>query len=571
MTETVSNPSSVQPAHGQPRVLVIGWDGATWDVIRPLIAEGRLPNLARLLARGAHAVLKSTLHPLSPQAWSSYETGVNPGKHGVYDWFELNLGPFTPIGAHSLRVKPFWRYLSDARDKQVVAINLLTAYPPLPVRGAVISGRMAPPGARFTWPYDLQDALLREVPGYVVDTDPSQGTQYRDMSETEYWQRNMEMVEARTRAARYVLTHYAWDVATVIYTAADIVQHYYWKYWDPTFPGHDPHGPLLEALPGIYGACDRGLGELLALAGDETVTVLLSDHGFGPTCQEVNLMAWLREEGFATPHQRASLIPTGGELLAALRRWAWSTLPGPILRQLKAHKPASLSREHRPEYETMGLDWQQTRAYALGMMGNLFVNLAGREPLGIVQPGAEYEAVRTELIDRLHAWRNPVTGQAMVRRAHRREEALSGPCLDKAPDILVEWYDYGYAGRTAGDVRGEVLSPPHEAYLRRLQLSADHRPEGILALAGPGIRPGAELPETSLLDVAPTVLHLLNEAVPTYLDGRVISAALTPEYRATHPVRTCEAPIEQSAVGDALTPAEAALIQERLKSLGYVE
>lgn len=571
MTGPISDPTTESATKRGPRVLVVGWDGATWDVIRPLLAQGRLPNLARLLARGAQTVLRSTLHPLSPQAWSSYETGVNPGKHGVYDWFELNLGPFTPIGAHSLRVKPFWRYLSDERGRQVVAINLLTAYPPLPVNGAVVAGRMAPPGARFTWPADLQEALQREVPDYVVDTDPSQGTQYRDMSEVDYWQRNVEMVAARTRAARYVLTHYAWDVATVIYTATDIIQHYYWKHWDPTYPGHDPQSALREALPEIYAACDCGLGELVALAGDEARVVLLSDHGFGPTYQEINLMAWLREEGFATPLRRRAWLPTRGQVLAGLRRWAWSTLPGPVLRQLKAHKPAVLSREHRPEHETMGLDWQQTRAYALGMMGNLFVNLAGREPLGMVQPGAEYEAVRSELIGRLQAWRNPITGQPMVRRAWRREEALSGPCLEQAPDILVEWYDYAYAGRMAGDVRGAVLSAPHEAYLRRLQLSADHRPEGILALAGPGIRAGAELPPASLLDVAPTVLHLLQEAVPTYLDGRVISAALTPEYAAAHPVRTCEAALEQSGAGDALTAAEAALIQERLKSLGYVE
>jgi len=123
----------------------------------------------------------------------------------------------------------------------------------------------------------------------------------------------------------------------------------------------------------------------------------------------------------------------------------------------------------------------------------------------------------------------------------------------------------------AGDVRGPVLSAPQNAYHRRLHLSADHRPEGILALAGPAIRSGAQLESAHLLDVAPTVLHLLGEAVPSLFDGQVLSAALTADYLAGHPVHTCEADLAPGAAGDTLTDSEAALIQERLRNLGYVE
>ena len=97
MDSVQRNGVSGRNAVSKQRVLVIGWDGATWDVVRPLVQQGRMPNIAGIIERGASGVLRSTLHPLSPQAWASFETGVNPGKHGIYDWFELNLGPFTPI------------------------------------------------------------------------------------------------------------------------------------------------------------------------------------------------------------------------------------------------------------------------------------------------------------------------------------------------------------------------------------------------------------------------------------------------------------------------------------------
>ena len=571
MTEQDRNRVSDRNSVSKPKVLVVGWDGATWDVIRPLVQQGRLPTMAKLMAQGATGVLRSTLHPLSPQAWTTYETGVNPGKHGIYDWYQLDLGPFRPIGAHSLCFKPYWRYLSDERGKSAVAINLLSTYPALPVRGAVVSGRMAPPGAPFTYPPDLQEALLRQVPDYVVDIDPSQGPQMRDMTEAEVWRRTLQTVDARTRAARYVLTHYDWDVATVIFTDTDMIQHFFWKYWDSTYPDHEPHNAFADALPQVYAACDRALGELIDLVGESTNVVLLSDHGFGPTYQDINLMAWLREEGFACPQQRGKTHLTLGEATARFRYWAWSVLPGWLIRQLKAHMPNALRREQLPEYESMGLDWTRTRAYALGMMGNVFVNLAGRAPKGSVAPGAEYEAVRDELIARLQAWRNPFTGQPMVKRAYRREEVLSGAQIDKAPDILIEWYDYAYTSRMAGHVQGPVMDSPKDAFFRHLHLSADHRPQGILALYGPAAREGVELSPSHLVDVAPTILHLLDEAIPTSLEGHVLTEALTDEYAATHTVRTCDVDLDQSGAGEGLSGAEAAMIQERLKNLGYVE
>jgi predicted AlkP superfamily phosphohydrolase/phosphomutase len=194
----------------------------------------------------------------------------------------------------------------------------------------------------------------------------------------------------------------------------------------------------------------------------------------------------------------------------------------------------------------------------------LWVNLRGRQPKGIVAPGAEYERVRDELIARLDALTDPATGRRLVSGVWRREEVYAGPHLEDAPDLVVETVADHHGGF---DLDRLVTDVPHAA-LRAV--NGSHTPDGILVAAGGPFRRGVGLDAPSLADVLPTAVHLLGAPLPDDLDGRVITAALEPAYLEAHPVRSAT----RAAGGGgrvAVSEDDEGEMRKWLQGLGYVE
>jgi predicted AlkP superfamily phosphohydrolase/phosphomutase len=208
------------------------------------------------------------------------------------------------------------------------------------------------------------------------------------------------------------------------------------------------------------------------------------------------------------------------------------------------------------------VDWTETVAYSLGNVGQVRINLAGREPDGIVRPEM-YEPVRDEIISRLATLRDPATGETVVEAIWRCEEVYAGPQLAQAADILfmprrMEYFGFGEYEFGAR----HVIEP------MRRGISGTHRMEGILLAWGPGVQGAGRLPEASITDLAPTLLHLLGLPAPVGMDGRALTAALDPALGAPR-----IAPFEEHGGGDghgSLSIEEERLLRERLRSLGYV-
>jgi predicted AlkP superfamily phosphohydrolase/phosphomutase len=543
--------------------MVFGIDGGTLAVIRPLAAQGRLPNFARLMAEGAFGTLRSTIHPLTAPAWTSFMTGVNPGKHAVFDFTALAPGSYgiTYTNAGSRRAPSLWRLLSEA-GRRVAVVNVPFTYPPEEVNGVLISGLDTPsPRSPFIHPPELRARLEAACGPYVLMVEQDRGE-----GRTSYVARVMAMVEARRRAALYLLEAEPWDFFMVVFSATDILQHSFWRYYDPAHPDHDPAEARRfgGVIPEVYERADAALGEMLARLGPDVHVVVMSDHGFGPFLKGVYLNRWLEAEGLLARREGQG---AGG--MGALLRGVKARLPQGA-RALAKNLLPGLKEQVNSYLVSSHIDWAATKAFSFGVHGSLVINLAGRQPQGTVQPGADYEALRTRITQRLSEMADPQTGERVVERVWRREELYHGPYVELAPDLIITWRDYAYtAQQDYGEGRGLFHECKTFEFTQR-EHNGSHRLEGVFMLWGESARRGAEVSGARIIDLAPTVLHLMGEPVPAHMDGRVLAEALREGFLTERPVRLSEGAGAAGGPGGAYSDEEAAQMEERLKNLGYL-
>lgn len=553
------------------KVLVVGLDGATFDLILPWAAQGDLPALARIMEQGAYGELRSTTPPMTAPAWTSFATGVNPGQHRLYDWIarEPDSYRFTPTTALDARAPTIYQILSE-RGRRVCSLNVPMTYPATPVNGVMVSGMPAPSlKASVAYPDSLLEAILDNVGDYILYPDPGQA--YSDSGIDQFLQRLYRCTELRVSTLEYLRQLEPWDFTMVVFNGTDTISHAMWKFMDRSHPLHDPtrYDKYGRAIHDFYQAVDGHVGQLLDELDDQTTLIIMSDHGFGPFHKFIHVNNWLIREGFmATRPAPASRIKK------TLFQAGFS--PMNVYNILMRFGLGSLKREvvrgqGQGLLKTLFLsftdvDWERTQCYSLGNVGQIYVNVAGREPAGCVQPGAEYEQVRERVIDRLWQLRDPVTGEQVVEAIYRREEIYSGLELDKAPDIVFIPTRLEYFGF------GEYEFGSHQI-VEAMQrgISGTHRMNGVFLAYGPDIRPGVPVDGAQIIDLAPTILHLMGEPVPDHMDGRVLTEILPDGYR---PVEFSEydgRPVDHGDLGDEpLSEEERLILTERLRDLGYV-
>jgi predicted AlkP superfamily phosphohydrolase/phosphomutase len=550
-------------------VLVIGLDGATWDLARPWADAGKLPNLARLLSLGGSANLLSTIPPISPAAWSSFMTGKNPGKHGVFDF---TVRDFRGYGVRLTQrpSEPTLWGLASARQRQVCVVNVPLTYPPERVNGYMVTGLGTPSGARFTYPEELGQVLRHR--GYEIDTDMT----LQQDGPARFIEDVFRIAEQVTDTTLDLLAKQDWDLCVVVLRLTDEIPHFFWHWMDPTHPAHRPADALhQEAVLRTYQKADELVGKLIVGTCDrETTVFVVSDHGFGPLHKDVYLNTWLEQQGFLRMRrhpttqvqviqhlQRLGLTRTQVGRFLERRRLRWLRA---ALRDGLGQLGAAFPNDRQLHVKDL-VDWTRTRAYSVGYIGQIFVNLAGRDPEGIVSQGSEYEKTVSELIESLAHMVDPADGLPVVDEVLRKEDLYSGTHLDDAPDLLVlmrgltyitrHGYEFGSGGHVF------VLPPTHE--------TGGHRREGILLACGPGVAQNRWLGTARIEDLAPTILYLLGCDVPEDMDGRVLTELMEPELISARPVTYCDAGLEKDEPGS-LTPEEEEKLQKHLRSLGYI-
>jgi predicted AlkP superfamily phosphohydrolase/phosphomutase len=528
-----------------PRLVVLGWDSATFDVVDPLLHQGRLPALAGLIERGFRAPLRSTWPPMTDCAWTSAFTGQNAGHHGIFGSWYRAPGAYECryFSSRDRRAPALWELAPEIRW---LVWNVPMTFPPTAVNGAMVAGYGAPPGARITEPRALQETLsARWSLDDLLDRAPHSSLEA-------FLDDLLRGLAAQAEALPWAARETGADAVVAVWPHVDRAQHFFWRFRGTSHP-------LADAVERVYVAMDEATASVVDAFPDADVMVV-SDHGAGPLHGDVNLGAWLAHRGDATysTGRRKGLSDAAWAMPPAVRKLGRRVAPGLARRAMGAKLAGQLAP----------FDWSNTRAF-LGFHSDLWLNLEGREPHGTVAPG-DADRVLDDLRNDLLELTDPRTGAKVFAGAHKRDEIYSGPHKDMAPDLMLDTWSAGYRVAPGRGDSEEVVAPPTSLAGVDEAWSSDHRPLGIFAAAGPRITKGS-VSELALYDVCPTSLALLEQVVPGGLDGTVATAALSDDFLRDAPVRIGDAAAARSSDDDAFSDDEAEAVAAHLKDLGYIE
>jgi predicted AlkP superfamily phosphohydrolase/phosphomutase len=538
------------------RLLIIGIDGATFDLIHPWIDEGHLPNLERLVRGGVSSALRSTLPPVTSPAWPTFMTGCNPGKHGVFDFIQPSGADFQLVNATKIRQPTLWQRLSNA-GYRVGVLNVPVTYPPQPLNGFMISGILSPKNEHISYPEDLIIRHGDSLGEYRV----APNVQYKSGIEAEFIDDIYALIRSHGDWALRLMEREPCDVFMVHFIALDIMMHALWRFMDHQHPRFE-HSPFENAIRDGYKIVDEYVGRLIDKIPDQASTIVMSDHGFGPLKSIVNLNIFLLDKGLL----KLRRDPATRIKATAFRRGLTPAIVYRWIERLGLQNLATrVSKNTRNQMVARFLsfdnvDWSQTVAYSMGHVGQIYLNVAGREPEGIISE-SEYSEQRDTVIESLKDLRDD-EGRPLVSRIILREETYHGPYTRYGPDIHLVLDDYNVIAFPLFATDGNIITQ---------QIRGDsgcHRREGILIIDGPGVKSESTLAEADIVDLAPTILHLLGEAVPRTMDGQVLHDV----FQSPSEVSFVEEEHEEGDMVDnqALTADEEAQIEERLRHLGYL-
>ncbi|MBM4284067.1 MAG: hypothetical protein FJ128_02290 [Deltaproteobacteria bacterium] len=549
----------------KPRLLLIGLDGATPQVLWPLLEEGKVPHLGRLAAAGAWGELRSTYPPLTPTAWTSFATGVGPGSHGLMDFIELVPSEYRVrfTNARSRRQATMWRLLND-RGLRVGLYNLPMSFPPEEVEGFLVSGLDTPDETSdFAHPPAIKQEILRRFGS--VPLDPRHlGYMRTDALRARVLQEIKEIEVRRAEIFLYLLERHPVDVAMVVFTATDTAQHFFWHYADPKHHRHGPGGhPFAEALTDVYRAVDAAVGRICQAlsAPGETPVLVMSDHGHQATSRRRFFPNRLL--------RRLGLLDLAGEgsaCLARLDELMKRLLPPRLKGKLAALFPGLRARWEFQAASLGDFRWDRTRAFCLELLAiplGYWIHTRERFPQGVVADPLEYEAVVRQILDALR--------QLRLRGLHR-SEVYQGPFVHLAPDILIDWWSDGLVMQRSFPAPADapvLMDAPADD--RTAAWTGTHQMDGVFIFAGEPFQAGRSAARVSLIDLAPLAFHLLGQPAPAHFEGRAPADTL----KEGGGIRPAEA-----APVDVLTPAdepeetysdeEADSIAKKLKALGYL-
>ncbi|MFC7071583.1 alkaline phosphatase family protein [Halovenus rubra] len=529
--------------------IVLGLDGATWDIIRPLIESGDLPHIEQVCSTGHTGTLESTFPPITAPAWLSMATGQNPGKTGVFYFLNRKSSDsfdFETLSSEKFRGQSFWDVLS-AHDSSVGIFNYPMLYPPYEIDGFMVSGLGSETGDAITYPKSLAGELDNVTGEYQVKVpyaDPKyQGRPGELKSDL------LDIIEKRETAIEYLLTEKDPDHFFGIISATDWAQHYFWRYVDEDHPQYDPDTDYDDVLTRIWKRVDKAVGTVADLAREENATLLLvSDHGFGPVNKTFHSNEWLEQEGYLKYEKQSVIDQARTKYFPYLRRVGESVVS--VVPQLNDFAKSVGESIRKTPGE--GIDFERSTAFAPRQ------NLTA----GMIYLLTDEKEDKHEVVNQLRSLTERADGPESVT-VHESDEMYHGKNTDLAPDLMVEIDDFKCAVDPRPSTESEIFStgPPSKAR------NGGHNRDGIVIASGPPVDTGTGL-NASIYDIAPTLLSLHDLPVPTEVDGEVVSE-FTSERRDSDNTET--ASIETlTASGEKTSREDDDAVQERLEDLGYI-
>lgn len=529
--------------------IVLGIDGATWDILDPLIGDRLLPNISEIQSTSASGTLKSTFPPITAPAWLSMATGQNPGKTGVFYFLnrdDPDSFDFEPLGSDKFQGQSFWDVL--AADNQSVGIfNYPMLYPPYETDGFMVSGLGSDADDTITYPESLGAELDEVTDGYQVKV-PYADPKYQGRPEK--LERDLlDIVDKRERAIEYLLTEKNPDHFFGVISATDWAQHYFWRYHDEDHVLHEPGTEFRETLTRVWKRVDETVGKIAERAKeDDSRLFLVSDHGFGPVNRTFHSNNWLRRDGFVQEADESMLTKARTQYFPYLRRVGEGIVS--VVPQLNDFAKSVGESIRKTPGENVNFDTS--------------VALAPRQNLtcGMIYMLSDREADKREVISKLE---QAVAEDSVAEdiQIYEPGDLYEGPKTDLAPDLLFEIDDFECAVDPRSAAGDELFStgPPSKAR------NGGHNREGIFIASGPGIESGSDL-EARIYDIAPTLLHLHDRPIPEKMDGNVLFDVFESGEIDEKAERASIDTLVQK--GDNLERDDDEEVQQRLEDLGYI-
>lgn len=565
-----------------PKVIIIGIDGGTFDLINPWVKEGKLPNFEHLMAKGLWGDLTSTIPPVTAPAWTSFMTGQNPGNHGLFHFIEPkpDTYEFRYTNALSHNSKTVWKLLSENNIK-VGVINVPMTYPPEPVNGYMISGMDTPDeDCRFTYPVELKDEL-KKVFGEIKFGVKFLGGLRTDKRKEEYLDEVIKIEDRITDITLYLMEKYPTDITMLVYRSTDQVQHLFWHYMDKSHPNFDPSGAEQygSTIYRIYKKLDENIGRLMENISEDTSVILMSDHGFGPTSGTVlYLNKYLEKLGalkFKHNNKSAAM-----RISSYLTRYADNFLRGFFPSDLKAKLikifPSLFKKWQSYSTGLSAIDWANTKAFCYELLTfppAIWINKKGLWPFGIVSE-EEYPKIIAFLKEKLYSLKHPQTGESLIKKVYEKNEIYNSQCFAKAPDLTIDWWS------EKGIIYTPTISPNGGEFIcditgKRIVTGSEwtgtHRLNGMALFNGKQFNKGVFNNDIHITDLAPALLYLLRAPIPHGMDGKVPMSIFDSNYIKENPINYITGELSKvNEDRETYTDDETAKIEEKLRNLGYI-
>lgn len=515
-------------------LVVVGLDGASFKLLTPWIEKGELPNLKKIIENGVCGELESIVPTITCPAWQCYATGKNPGKLGVYfwvdvDWSEQKIVPHTSA---SFKSKQLWHYLNKSNLKTGV-INMPTTYPPQQIDGFIITSFWTPRKAIYTYPEDLQRELEKKY-NYRIMPSTISHKRKKETSDS-----IKELIKIRFKVLKDKIIENKYDFLHLSIFYINSLHHFYWDD---------------NVVKETWQIIDENLGWIIQKGVN---LMIMSDHGGDLTPNVFYINRWLENKGYLRRKRRPvnfvrkyinreAIVEIANKL--HISKIAQLLVPKSIKSKLP---PRKLSAQTKG-FEQM-IDWHNTLAIGLHE-GPIYINKHYFKNI------ASYNNFTNKLVSEL----DNVTfnGEKLLKKIYRKEELYSGQYVDKAPDIVLLAND-GYC--ISGNYSKRLLT---NANLEANKWKAKNDLMGIFLAYGHDFRESYEINDIKILDLAPTILHLMGVPVSEDMDGKVLKDIFKKDSKPYNSKVKYQKPLDESIVEDTLVNEED--IKKKLKELGYI-
>jgi predicted AlkP superfamily phosphohydrolase/phosphomutase len=534
------------------KLLIVGLDGATWDILTPVIAKGWMPFLGELKARGSSGNLESTFPCMTAPAWISFYTGTDPRTHGIFDWGVRDRDYyFNLINSTYIKNIKLWEILNQ-NGKRAGVINLPTTYPPERLDGVMVTGMFTPGTyADYTFPTELKDQIRNKYPHYRIDLKKGDYKNRKHRIE-KFVHALIKMVRNRKLLAQWINRNNELDALILVFVEMDRLQHCLFAELKDCLDGRDHSYQVL--FRDFFIELDTAIRDLYH-DFRPTHFFSLSDHGFTKFAKRFYANAWLRDQGHLSIRRRFKLLSGIKSMLSrvnidksTIRKW------------LSGYKSSKLKNINLPfNVFRQSVNWSATKAFMVGSVG-ICLNIKGRDKKGILtceQAGFLADQICQQLTEL------KVDGEKLFSRIYLKSQYVAKDDGCNIPDILLK------------PNNGFVISSRLEGVKEMFQASqgwdsGTHDTKGIFLAVGETIKPAFQVEEMSIVDVLPTIVYLMGLPIPDNVGGVIRRDIAEKEFVHKQAVVFREyAPMKKDMAGWS-DPSEEAQIKERLEELGYL-